>query len=113
MLPTLGEPLSWAKAVAAPTDGNALKLLPWEESRDGPSLLDALEQFPQRNEIHLLIGPEGGFSADEVNVARAAGWRTVSLGPNVLRAETASLAAVAVAMAAAMAASSAVSTQGA
>ncbi len=99
-LPVLAEPLSWAEAVAAPAEENTARLLPWEQSRNGLSLLDALEQFPQCNAVHLLIGPEGGLSADEVGAARAAGWQTVSLGPNVLRAETASLAAVALAMAA-------------
>ena len=100
-LPALAEPLSWVEAVAAPTDEKALKLLPWEENRDGPSLFGALQQFPQRHTVHLLIGPEGGLTADEVAAARVAGWQTVSLGPNVLRAETASLAATAVVMASA------------
>lgn len=40
----------------------------------------------------LLSGPEGGFSDDEVQAARAAGFAAVSLGPRVLRAETAPLA---------------------
>jgi 16S rRNA (uracil1498-N3)-methyltransferase len=43
----------------------------------------------------LLIGPEGGFTAEEVAAADAAGARRVSLGPRILRAESAGLAAVA------------------
>ncbi|MHB8993173.1 MAG: RsmE family RNA methyltransferase [Chloroflexota bacterium] len=43
--------------------------------------------------IALLIGPEGGFSAREAEVARGAGVRVVSLGPRILRAETAALVA--------------------
>ena len=39
--------------------------------------------------VSLLVGPEGGFTAEEVDLARAAGVRTVSLGPRILRAETA------------------------
>lgn len=46
--------------------------------------------------IVALIGPEGGFDADEAEAARAAGFRWVSLGPRILRAETAALAALAV-----------------
>ena len=51
--------------------------------------------------IALLIGPEGGLTADEVAGAAASGWQVVSLGPRILRAETAALAAVTIALAAA------------
>jgi len=43
----------------------------------------------------LLVGPEGGFSPAEAALARAAGYRPVTLGPRVLRTETAALAALA------------------
>jgi 16S rRNA (uracil1498-N3)-methyltransferase len=40
---------------------------------------------------HLLVGPEGGFSAAEVSLATGRGWHTWSLGPRNLRVETAAL----------------------
>ncbi|MGB6042744.1 MAG: 16S rRNA (uracil(1498)-N(3))-methyltransferase [Pirellulales bacterium] len=43
----------------------------------------------------LAIGPEGGFTDDEVAAAMEAGWSTVNLGPRVLRVETAALALIA------------------
>jgi 16S rRNA (uracil1498-N3)-methyltransferase len=43
-------------------------------------------------EIIAAIGPEGGFTPDELASARAAGWRAVSLGPRILRVETAAIA---------------------
>jgi 16S rRNA (uracil1498-N3)-methyltransferase len=46
--------------------------------------------------ICALIGPEGGFTPDEVERAVAAGFEPVGLGPQVLRAETAALAVAAV-----------------
>lgn len=46
--------------------------------------------------LHLLVGPEGGFSAAEVQRAADLGFIVASLGPRTLRAETASIAAVAV-----------------
>jgi 16S rRNA (uracil1498-N3)-methyltransferase len=49
----------------------------------------------------LLVGPEGGFTADEVTAARAHGLVPVGLGPRILRAETAAIVAVALAQAAA------------
>ncbi len=45
--------------------------------------------------VALMIGPEGGFTEQEENVARAQGALTVSMGPRVLRTETAGLAALA------------------
>lgn len=47
----------------------------------------------------LLIGPEGGFSEREYDDAEAAGFKAASLGPRILRTETAALAAIAVAQA--------------
>ena len=49
--------------------------------------------------VTLLVGPEGGFDPDEEAAARAAGFQPVSLGPRVLRTETAGLAAIAALMA--------------
>ncbi len=46
--------------------------------------------------IRLLIGPEGGFSDNEYRDAEAAGFQAVSLGPRILRTETAAVAALAV-----------------
>ncbi len=54
-------------------------------------LKDAL--LPGRN-VRVLIGPEGDFSSEEVEMAVKAGYRPVSLGPSRLRTETAALAAV-------------------
>ena len=44
----------------------------------------------------VLIGPEGGFSAEEAQFCRSRGVQTVTLGPRILRAETAALAALAI-----------------
>ncbi len=43
-------------------------------------------------DVAVAVGPEGGFTGDEVQAALAAGWRAVSLGTRVLRVETAALA---------------------
>lgn len=45
--------------------------------------------------IFILLGPEGGFSEDEVQAAKEKGFITASLGPRILKAETASLTAMA------------------
>lgn len=71
--------------------------LPWTECAAGAPSAGFL----------LLSGPEGGFSAAEEAAARAAGFRAASLGPRVLRADTAPLAALAALSLGAHAASSA------
>ena len=48
--------------------------------------------------VTILVGPEGGFSASEVDAARTAGYPAVHLGGTILRAETAALAGCAVAL---------------
>ena len=47
-------------------------------------------------EVTVLIGPEGGFSEDEMRAARASGLTAVRLGPRTLRTETAALVALSV-----------------
>jgi 16S rRNA (uracil1498-N3)-methyltransferase len=56
--------------------------------------LDTLD--PEPRGIRVLIGPEGGLDDMEFAAARAAGFRPWSLGPRVLRAETAPVAALAI-----------------
>lgn len=48
--------------------------------------------------VALVIGPEGGFSEEEVNAAEKAGYEGVTLGKRILRAETAAIAGAAVIM---------------
>ena len=50
---------------------------------------------PPDGPVALLVGPEGGFAPQEIAAAQAAGWEAVGLGPRVLRAETAGVAAIA------------------
>jgi 16S rRNA (uracil1498-N3)-methyltransferase len=49
--------------------------------------------------IALAFGPEGGWSEAELELFRALGWKAASLGHTILRAETAAIAATAVAVA--------------
>ena len=48
--------------------------------------------FSSSDRVVMAIGPEGGFTDEEVTQALAAGWRPIDLGPRILRVETAALA---------------------
>ena len=48
----------------------------------------------------LAIGPEGGWTDEELKMFSSSGWTAASLGPTILRAETAAIAATAIAVAA-------------
>ena len=62
-------------------------LVAYEGERDG-SLREALAGAPER--VSIFIGPEGGYSVREVELAREMGANVVTMGPRILRTETAS-----------------------
>jgi 16S rRNA (uracil1498-N3)-methyltransferase len=90
LLPIIEPPLEFAQVLAGPEE---VKLIFWEEERAG-GLKQWLDR-PRPAAARLLIGPEGGFSAQEVSWAKEAGFKVASLGPRLLKVETAALAALA------------------
>lgn len=91
-IPAIGEIMTFETMLrAVPEKG--LRLIPWEAERTtriktilkNPALYDT-------KEFIIVIGPEGGFTAEEIEKAQHAGFLSVSLGKRVLRVETASLA---------------------
>jgi len=75
-------------------ENHDLKLIFWEEEHK--PLQETLKTPGAIESVLILIGPEGGFSADEVANAVAAGYQPVTLGSRILRAETAAIAAVSI-----------------
>ena len=66
------------------------------ESEEDTTLPEALGKHRAGTEVFLANGPEGGWTADELKLFCGAGWAPVSLGPTILRAETAAIAATAI-----------------
>ena len=68
------------------------------ESEHQLQLRDAIESQPTDTEEYtiLAVGPEGGWTADELQEFQQAGWISASLGNTILRAETAAIAATAI-----------------
>jgi 16S rRNA (uracil1498-N3)-methyltransferase len=92
-LPHLSPVTPFAEACGESVHAHEVALLPWEEASD-VGLSAALRALPTEvGSIALLIGPEGGFASAEVALAREHGIRIVTLGPRILRAETAGVAA--------------------
>ena len=73
----------------------SVKLLLWEGERIA-RLRDSLEARQQPESVAIVVGPEGGLSAQEVEQAIGHGFTPVSLGPRILRTETAGLAMVSI-----------------
>lgn len=85
-------PAGWAQALEE-MRRLPLMLMPWEEA-SGAGLRAVRAAHPEAARIGVLIGPEGGISPREAQEAMAAGALSVTLGPRILRTETAALAAL-------------------
>jgi 16S rRNA (uracil1498-N3)-methyltransferase len=95
-LPEIDEPAAWSDALGT--------VAAYHYALDENTTLPLPAAFPParhpEDSVALLIGPEGGWTEQERSEFTAAGWAPVSLGPSILRAETAALAALAVVSAA-------------
>lgn len=88
--PDVTEPVA-LKTIVTAAVGSRIVLSETEES---VSLKEALAEVAAP--LALALGPEGGWTADEIQLFQGAGWKSASLGSTILRAETAAIAAVAV-----------------
>ena len=89
--------------LAARREGDAVRLLLAEQERTR-TLRKALEESLAESgdllpAVRVAVGPEGGWAAEEEALFDSEGWKPVSLGPRILRAETAAITAMAVAAA--------------
>ena len=91
-LPALGGPAPLEEALAWAADFR-YRL---EEAEGAPPAVKVLPaERRSRDAVAVLVGPEGGWTERERRMAGQAGWQAVSLGPQILRAETAAIAAAA------------------
>ena len=97
-VPIIFDPGPIAKRVRATSEATRIVLAEQERTT---TLSHALEEAVAAAEnemptLEIAIGPEGGWAPEEEALFDANGWRAVSLGPRILRAETAAIAALAV-----------------
>jgi 16S rRNA (uracil1498-N3)-methyltransferase len=90
--PEIADPIRLQDAANLATGAPRIVLA---ESEQQTLLRDVLASH-SAGEICLAIGPEGGWVADELQLLQKSGWISASLGPTILRAETAAIAATAI-----------------
>jgi len=83
--PSIEGPVAWSQAVRSTSEG-AMKLCFWE--RATAPAAGELARLGPGEPLVVAAGPEGGLDETEIEVARAAGFAIVSLGPFILRTET-------------------------
>lgn len=87
-------PITFSNLVGQPANADVLRLMFAE--RAGAPFENALADFPEKpRDVTALIGSEGGFSDEEIDQAREADWKIVTLGGRIMRAETAAIATAA------------------
>ena len=97
--PTIYPPIQVAELIREEPASNSLRLLASALEPD-QRISPIFEQRRSRGQpppdlVHLLVGPEGGYTPEEAALAREHGWLPISLGNRPLRAETAAIVAVA------------------
>jgi len=90
--PEIADPIKLREAMALPA---GLKIV-LSEAEEQSQFCD----IQPTGEVLLAIGPEGGWTEDELELLQKNGWLSASLGPTILRAETAAMAATAITMSA-------------
>jgi 16S rRNA (uracil1498-N3)-methyltransferase len=99
-VPVVEDVISLKSAVNIRAAGFGLSLLLAEQERSRTlyAAMQAGLQQPtmERPAVHFAVGPEGGWTSEEEALFQSEGWQPVSLGPRILRAETAGITAMAV-----------------
>jgi 16S rRNA (uracil1498-N3)-methyltransferase len=91
--PEIADPINFAESLSLPA---GLRIVLSESERE-IRLIDALDHAPApQNGVLLAIGPEGGWTQEELQAFQHSGWISASLGATILRAETAAIAATAI-----------------
>ena len=91
VVPAVEEPVAFDTLLedCSPEKDGALCLMFAE--REGRGLLEVIEAVTRPPKVTALVGPEGGWADEEISSAQSAGWRVVTLGGRILRAETAAI----------------------
>ncbi len=95
IVPQVLEPIAFNLFLNAEIASHHPRVLCWGRG-DSPHLLTVVSDLKNQDSLTICVGPEGGWSDREVELAIASGVQTVSLGSRILRAVTAPMAAMAI-----------------
>lgn len=90
IIPQLSVPVSFVEAVKHASKQSGIKLIAWEKESEVKLVNDK-----NYKDLCIFIGPEGGFTEEEIILARESEIKTISLGKRILRAETATIVTLA------------------
>ena len=91
VLPQVDSPVDFGSLIQPPAADGSIPCLMFSE-REGQSLRETAKNLPAKiSKITALVGSEGGWSDEEIDAVRDAGWSVVTLGGRTLRAETAAI----------------------
>ena len=96
-IPEINEIISYKAALNTAKELDLL-LVPYENEDGILSTKEALAKLKEAKSVGIIIGPEGGFDDAEIEAAKDAGGRIISLGKRILRTETAAITAVGMCM---------------
>ena len=98
-VPTISDPIPLKLALEREQAPTRLLLSETEQTLTLTAALQAATSSQQETDTALAIGPEGGWTPEEMSLFTQHQWQPVTLGPRILRAETAAIAALAIASA--------------
>ena len=93
----MNRPVPFAEALRQASELDVI-LIPYELERGMEETAEIIRNIRPGQPVGIFIGPEGGFDAGEIEQAKAAGARPVSLGSRILRTETAGVTALSILM---------------
>lgn len=92
----VASPVNFLDAISA-ISREDINIIPWE-GEDKTSIPQACSKLQSSSSVNIFIGPEGGFTMDEIEEAQKHGIIPVTMGNKILRAETAGILASAIAL---------------
>ncbi len=97
IIPEIHPVMKWKDAMEYVRDFD-LKLIPYENAKSIKHTMEELGKLPEHGKIAVFIGPEGGFSDEEIEDALNYGIEPITLGKRILRTETAAITSLSVLM---------------
>ena len=96
-LPEISPVLSFSEALAKAGELD-YNMIPYEKAENRAESRAVIKEAAKKQSVGIFIGPEGGITEEELQMALASGVKPISLGRRILRTETAGLAALALVM---------------